>query len=258
MGRFEGKVAVVTGAAGGIGRAAAQRFAEEGASVVLVDLEGAPVEETAAAVDRSGSKSLIVHADVTRPEQVRAYVQAAKETFGGIDVFFNNAGILGPVASLLDYPEDAFDRVIDVNVKGVWLGMREVAPAMIERGGGAIVNTSSVAGLGGSSPRLFAYVASKHAVVGMTKSAAITLGPQGIRVNAVCPAVIDTPMGDELARGFDPDNWQAVKDRMGSGAPLGRIGRAEEIAALVAYLASDEASFITGGIYPIDGGSKAS
>ncbi len=255
-GRFDGKVAVITGAAGGIGRAAAARFASEGARVVLVDLAGTALAESAAAVERAGGEAHTIAADVTQAADVRRYVEDATARFGGIDVFFNNAGILGPVTTLFDYPEEMFDRVLQVNVKGVWLGLREVAQAMRARGGGAIVNTASVAGLQGT-PTLFAYGASKHAVVGMTKSAALALAPSKIRVNAVCPAVIDTPMGDELARGANPDDPDAAKRNMGMLGPMGRIGTAEEVAALVAFLASDDASFITGGIYTVDGGSRA-
>lgn len=254
--RFEGKVAAVTGAAGGFGRAAAQRFAEDGADLVLIDLENAAIEETVAAVERAGRQAHVVRADVTKVHEVRGYVESTRERFGRLDYFFNNAGILGPVAGMFDYLEEQFDRVLDVNVKGVWLGMREVAPLMAEKGGGAIVNTASIAGLQGT-PTLFAYGASKHAVVGMTRSAAMTLVEQGIRVNAICPGVIDTPMATELERGANPDAPEAAREAMQAGNLMGRYGTAAEIAALVTYLCSDDASFINGGIYPIDGGGTA-
>jgi len=254
--RFEGKVAAVTGAAGGIGRAAALRFAADGADVVLVDLPGTAIEETVAGVERAGRQAHVVEADVTNSADVRAYVESTRERFGRLDYFFNNAGILGPVSNLFDYPEEMFDAVLRVNVKGVWLGLREVAPLMAANGGGAIVNTASIAGLQGT-PTLFAYGASKHAVVGMTRSAAMTLVGQGIRVNAVCPAVIDTPMAVELERGSSPDAPEMARNAMQGSNLMGRYGTPEEIAALVTYLCSDDASFINGGIYPIDGGGTA-
>lgn len=255
-GRFQGQVAVVTGAAGGIGGATAQRFAEDGADVVLVDLDGTALEEIAARVERAGTNPHVVTADVSSPNSVEDYVSQALDKFGRIDAFFNNAGILGPWRNLFEYTEDDFDNVMSVNVKGVWLGMKFVAQAMMKNGNGAIVNTASIAGLSGT-PTVFAYGASKHAVVGMTKSAALGLGPHGIRVNAVCPAVIDTPMGEAVLRGANPDDIEAAKDRLAELYPLGRIGQPEEVAALVTYLCSSDASFITGGIYPVDGGTRA-
>lgn len=255
--RFEGKVAVITGAAQGIGRAAALRFAEEGARVALVDLPGSPLEVTAEAVRAAGSEAVCLEADVTQAEQVQRYAEGVEAAFGAAHLFFNNAGILGPVTrSLLDYPEDAFDQVMAVNVKGVWLGMRAMAPLIAKSGGGAIVNTASVAGLGGT-PSIFAYGASKHAVVGMTKSAAISLGRDGVRVNAVCPAPIDTAMADQLTGTTDPEKIAQRKAQYADANLIGRIGEPEDVAALVAFLCSDDAAFITGGIYTVDGGSRA-
>lgn len=255
--RFEGKVAVVTGAAQGIGRATAVRFAEEGARVALVDLPGSPLAITADAVRAAGSEALVLEADVTQAGQVEGYAQAVEREWGAAHLFFNNAGILGPVTrSLLDYPEEAFDQVIAVNVKGVWLGMRAMAPLITRSGGGAIVNTASVAGLGGT-PSIFAYGASKHAVIGMTKSAAMSLGRDGVRVNAVCPAPIDTAMADQLTGTTDPEKVAQRKAQYAEANLIGRIGEPEDVAALVAFLCSDDASFITGGAYTVDGGSRA-
>jgi len=255
--RFEGKVAVITGAAQGIGRAAALRFAEEGARVALVDLPGSPLEVTAEAVRAAGSEAVTLEADVTQADQVQRYAEGVEAAFGAAHLFFNNAGILGPVTrSLLDYPEEAFDQVIAVNVKGIWLGMRAMAPLIAKSGGGAIVNTASVAGLGGT-PSIFAYGASKHAVVGMTKSAAMSLGRDGVRVNAVCPAPIDTAMADQLTGTTDPEKIAQRKAQYAEANLIGRIGEPEDVAALVAFLCSDDAAFITGGIYTVDGGSRA-
>lgn len=254
--RFEGKVVVITGAAGGIGGATAARFAAEGARVVLVDLLGSVLDAVVSAVEAEGAEALAVQADVSRAVDVERYVAEAVRRFGGIDCFFNNAGIEGVVAPLTDYPEEIFDRVIGVNLKGIWLGLKYVAPAMRQRGGGAIVNTASTAGLR-ATPQLVAYGASKHAVVGMTRTAARELAPHGIRVNAICPAPIETRMMRSLERGFGPDNPEEVHARNVAASALGRYGEPAEVAALVAFLCSSDASYITGGIYPIDGGRLA-
>lgn len=254
--RFSGKVAVITGAAGGIGRATALRFAREGASIVAVDLPGSGLGEVVAAIAAEGNSALAAPADVTKAADVERYVQAAKERFGRIDAFFNNAGVEGWVGPLLAYPEDQFDRVLAVNVKGVWLGMKFVAPVMAAGGGGVIVNTASVAGLGGT-PGMIAYGASKHAVIGMTKTAALELAPAKIRVNAVCPAPIETRMMRALERGMNPDAPEEAKERMAAANPMGRYGEPEEVAALVAYLCSADASYMNGAIIPVDGGRMA-
>jgi 3alpha(or 20beta)-hydroxysteroid dehydrogenase len=255
-GRFAGKVVAITGGAGGIGRAAAVRFASEGASVVVIDLPDSPLDETVKAVGEAGGAALPIGADVTKSGDVERYVHESQQRLGGIDYFFNNAGIEGFVGSLVEYPEEMFDRLLAVNVKGVWLGMKYVGPAMRGRGGGAIVNTASVAGLR-ATPNLIAYGASKHAVIGMTKSAAVEFARDRIRVNAICPSPIETRMMRSIERGINADMPDAVKQQMAARIPLGRYGEPEEIAALVAFLCSNDASFITGGIYTIDGGSTA-
>jgi NAD(P)-dependent dehydrogenase (short-subunit alcohol dehydrogenase family) len=254
--RFEGKVIVITGAAGGIGRATAERFAQEGASVVAVDLPGTGLDETVSLVEAAGASALAVPADVSRSAEVERYAAASKSRFGGVDYFFNNAGIEGWVGPTTQYPEEIFDKVIAVNLKGVFLGIKYIVPLLVERGGGAIVNTASVAGLSGT-PSIFAYGASKHAVVGMTRSAALEFGPRGIRTNAICPSPIETRMMRALERGINPDEPEQVHQSMAAGNPMGRYGEPAEVAAFVAFLCSKDASYLNGGIFPIDGGSRA-
>ena len=241
---------IVTGAAGGIGRAAVERFLGEGARVVAVDLAGPSFD----ALRQVGGDSLHpVVADVSRGEEVHRAVAEGAERFGGIDALFNNAGIEGAVAPLDQYPDDVFDRVLAVNVRGVFLGMKHVVPELRRRGGGAIVNTSSVAGLIGE-PSIPAYVASKHAVLGLTRSAAIAFGPDNIRVNAVCPAPIETRIMRSLESGLAPDDPQSVRKMLEERIPQGRYGTPEEVAAVVAFLCSDDARYVNGGIYTVDGG----
>ncbi len=254
--RFAGKIVVVTGGGGGIGRAAAARFAAEGAHLALVDMRRTALEESAAAVEKAGGRALVVEADVTQDADVARYVAETTRAFGGIDCLFNNAGVLGAVKPITDYPEDTFDRVMAVNVKGVWLGLKHVAPAIRARGGGAIVNTASIAGLRGT-PHLVAYTASKHAVIGLTRTASLELARHHIRVNAVCPAPIDTPMASAFEQGFRPGDPRAFRERMSATIPLARYGSPEEVAALVVFLCSDDASYLTGGIYTVDGGAMA-
>lgn len=252
--RFQDKVVLITGGAQGIGRAAAMRFASEGARVAIVDLPGAGLKGCASAIEAAGGRALAIAADVTKPGEIERYVATTVEALGGIDHFFNNAGILGDVRPLIEYSEEMFDRVFAVNVKAVWLGMKHVAPVMIKRGGGVIVNTASIAGTRASAG-LVAYTASKHAVIGMTRTGSVELARYGIRVNAVCPAPIDTPMGKQLDERFNPENPQAAHERFMARIPMGRYGSPEEVAGLVAYLCSADASYVNGGIYNIDGGS---
>ena len=253
---FTGKVALVTGGANGIGRASALGFARHGAAVAVVDRDAAAGEAAAAAIRAQGGKAIFHAADVTRAAEVRGYVQATLAAFGRIDCFHNNAGIEGKVAPTAEYDEEVFDAVMAVNVRGVFLGLRHVLPVMIGQGGGAVVNTASVAGFVGSLG-MPAYVASKHAVIGLTKVAAGESGPQGIRVNAVCPGPIDTRMVRDIARQVSPNNPDSVAERYAGSIPLGRYGTAEEGANVVLFLCSDLASNITGAQYVVDGGRLA-
>src|SRR5579875_547569 len=248
--RFAGKVAVITGAAGGMGRAAAARLLGEGARVVLVDRDVEALERAG----RDLGEAMTVVADVAEETSVRAYVGRAVAVYGAIDLFFNNAGIEGRVAPLTELAAADFDRVMAVNVRGVFLGLREVMRQMRRQpSGGAIVNTASMGGLRGGlnfSP----YVASKHAVVGLTRSAALAGAPHHIRVNAVAPGHIDTRMARSIAEQASPaDPGRAMAERS-SRIPLGRYGTPEEVAELVAWLLSDEASYVTGAIVAIDAG----
>lgn len=253
---FKDKVVLITGAAAGIGLAAAQRFASEGARLALVDLPNTGLAAHAQELQRSGAQVLVIEADVTQRSDVERYVRQTVDNFGRIDCFLNNAGILGQVLPFLETSDEMFDQVMAVNVKGAWLGMKLVAPVMIRGGGGAIVNTASVAALRGS-PGLLAYSTSKHALLGMTRSAAAELAAHKIRVNAVCPAPIETAMGKELEDGFSPQDPQFYRDRVLTRIPLKRYGNPEEVAAVMAFLCSEDASFVTGAGYLVDGGMIA-
>ena len=254
---FKGKVAVITGGAGGIGRAASLAFARRGAHVVVVDRDAAGGEETAKLARDAGGDARFVQADVTKSAEVQGYVEAALEAYGGIHCFFNNAGIEGKLCPTAEYDEAVFDAVIAVNLKGVFLGLRYVLPVMARQGGGAVVNTASTAGLAGSQG-LCAYVASKHGVVGLTRTAASEYGRAGVRVNAVCPGPTDTRMIRSLEEQSAPGGSNSVRERYLSGIPVGRYATPEEIAHLVLFLSSDLAGSITGGQYLIDGGRLAS
>ena len=260
MPRLEGKVALITGATGGIGRAAAALFADEGARVALVDLDEGALQEVARSIGEG--RASYTAADVAQPDQTQAFVNATVERWGRIDVFLANAGIEGALSSIPDYPIDVFDRVMAVNVRGVWLGIKYVTPVMREQGGGSIVITSSTAGIG-AGPDMSAYTTSKHAVIGLMRTAAMEGAPLGIRVNTVNPAPIETRMmrsieEQRVAALDDPNITVAQTYRATSSRiPLGRYGYPEEVARLMLFLASDDSSFCTGGVYMVDGGRSA-
>lgn len=254
MGRLDGKVAVITGGSGGIGAEAGRIFVREGAKVLLVDLQEEPLKKAVQNV--GGANVSYAVADVTQPEQVQAYVRTAVERYGGIDISLQNAGIEGVVQPITDYPLDIFDKVLAVNVRGVWLGLKYLMPEMQKRGGGSIVITSSVAGIRGT-PGVSAYVTSKHAVIGMMRVAALEGAEHKIRVNTVNPAPIETRMMRSLEEGFAPGSAMHAKERIAATVPLRRYGSPEEVADVMLFLASDESRYCTGGVYMVDGGISA-
>jgi 3alpha(or 20beta)-hydroxysteroid dehydrogenase len=255
---LNGRVAIITGAARGIGLAAVRTFAEAGASIVAFDLPHASIAQTKRIADEIGAPFLACQGDVANATDWQRVVKETLTQFSKIDILVNNAGVSGAIGSMLDYPDDVFDHVMAVNARGVFLGMKYVGQAMKSNGnGGAIVNISSVSGIGGGR-YVIAYTASKHAVVGMTKLAAAELAQFKIRVNALCPAPTATEMMFEMERSQSPADPDAIRRGMSRMIPLGRYGEPEEIANAILFLASDAASFITGTAIPIDGGLKAS
>lgn len=247
----ESKVAVVTGAAGGIGLALVRRLLGEGYRVALVDLQQAALEQVARDNDLDPARTLLVAADVSREEDVERYVAATLERFGRIDAFANNAGIEGSPAPIEEQSVEMLDRVYAVNVRGVFLGLKHVLRVMRRQGAGAIVNLSSLAGIMGA-PTHGAYVMSKHAVIGLTRTAAAEAAAAGVRVNAVLPGAINT----EMMRRIERDSGDAAATLAGNRAvtPMGRYGEPEEVAAVIAFLLSDAASYVTGSLYTADGG----
>lgn len=245
---MDDKVVLITGAGAGIGRATALAFSGLGARVVVADIDQEPVEETARLVRETGGEALAVTLDVASADQVDAMVAQTMEKFGRLDCAFNNAGIEGVAATADAYKEEDWDRLMAVNLKGVWLCMRAELREMLKQGSGAIVNCSSIAGLVGF-PSTPAYTASKHGVVGLTRAAALDYARKGIRVNAVCPGVIDTEMIDRFTHGSEEAEAQLAESE-----PVGRMGTPEEIANAVVWLCSDGASFVTGQALAVDGG----
>jgi NAD(P)-dependent dehydrogenase (short-subunit alcohol dehydrogenase family) len=248
MSQFVGKVVLVTGGNAGIGRAAALEFANQGAKVVVSGRPEKEGREVIAEIKALGGKAIFVKTDVSKESDVKAMIEQTLATFGRLDCAFNNAGIVQAPTPLPDQTEETYDQIMDINVKGVWLSLKDEIPAMLKTGGGAIVNNSSVGGLVGFATAPV-YVASKHAVIGLTKSVALEYATQHVRVNAVAPGTIETRM----FRDFAPE----VRQMLESAHPMGRIGQPEEIASAVVWFCSDGASFVTGQTVPIDGGYTA-
>jgi NAD(P)-dependent dehydrogenase (short-subunit alcohol dehydrogenase family) len=250
-GQFDGKVALVTGASAGIGRATALAFAEQGAKVVVADIAVEGGEETVRQINGVGGEAIFVKADMLQTSEIEALVRTTVETYGRLDYAHNNAGIEGALTTTVDYPEDIWNRVLAINLTSVWLCMKYEIPEMLKQGGGAIVNTASILGLVGyvTTP---AYTASKHGVVGLTKVAAMEYATQGIRVNAVCPGWIETPM--VMERGVTAGTNREVYQQLADMHPVKRLGKPEEIAQAVIWLCSDAASFVTGHAMAVDGG----
>lgn len=244
----EGKVALVTGAGSGIGRAIAQLYAAEGARVVVSDVDEKGGEQTVKAIVQQGGESIFVKGDAARPEDNQTLVDRAEEQYGALHIAVNNAGIGGPIAGTGDYPIEGWQKVIGINLSGVFYGMRYQIPALLRAGGGSIVNVASILGQVGTkgSP---AYVAAKHGVVGLTKTAALEYAAQNIRINSIGPGYINTP----LLQGLD----EATMKHLVNLHPIGRLGEADEVAQLALWLNSDKASFVTGAYYPVDGGYLA-
>jgi NAD(P)-dependent dehydrogenase (short-subunit alcohol dehydrogenase family) len=247
-GSFAGKVAFVTGAANGIGRAAALAFAREGARVVVADVAEQGNQDTVRMIEEAGGRALAVRCDVTRAEEVKAALDQAVEAFGRLDFAFNNAGVEQPITAAADITEEEWGRIVDINLRSVFLCMKHEIPLMLEQGGGAIVNTASGAGVKGFAGQA-AYCAAKFGVVGLTKAAALDYATSNIRINAVCPGIIETPMMGRFSGGTPEGRARVIAQE-----PVGRMGKPEEIAAAVVWLCSDAAAFVVGHAMVIDGG----
>lgn len=247
MTNWNDKTVIVTGAASGIGKACAELFADYGANVVLSDLESSAGEEVAARFRDEGAEAMFVGCDVSNPEQIQGLVDSAVETFGALDVAVNNAGVRGDMMPLAEIELEHWQQIIDVNLTGVFTGMKAQIQAMLDSGGGSIVNVASVAGQVGF-PDVAAYTASKHGVVGLTRTAALEYSSQGIQINCIGPAVIETPMVEDMT------GDEESREQLLGAHPIGRFGTPREVAELIAFLGGDEAGFITGSFIPIDGG----
>ncbi|MFN3596982.1 MAG: SDR family NAD(P)-dependent oxidoreductase [Rubricoccaceae bacterium] len=252
---LQDKRIVITGGAGGIGRAMARHFLEHGARLLLTDLKDEALEDAAGALGHE-DRVFTVAADVTGSEDNRRIVEAAREHLGGIDVFCANAGVEGVVKPLTEYPEDTWDLVQAVNVKGVWLGLKYAFPVMAEGGGGSVIVTSSVAGLQGNA-QMSAYTTSKHAVIGLARTAAIEGAPHGIRVNCINPGPVDNRMMRALESGMNADDPESVKEGFSQMIPLGRYAEEDDVARAALYFASDLSAYVTGTVHPVDGGLSA-
>jgi len=250
--RLKDKVSLITGSGSGIGREAALLFAREGASVVVVDVADEAGRQTAADIEKAGGRAHFVHADVSRGDDVREMVEEAEKTYGRVNVLFNNAGVFPDAdGSVLDTDEETWDFVLRVNLKGIFLGCKYGIPALLRAGGGSIVNTASFVALMGAATPQIAYTASKGGVLALTREVAIEFARKGIRVNALCPGPVDTPLLQELFR--DPER----RKRRLVHIPMGRLARADEVAKAALFLASDESSYINGTAFTVDGGITA-
>jgi NAD(P)-dependent dehydrogenase (short-subunit alcohol dehydrogenase family) len=254
---FTGKVALITGGGGGIGRATVLGFASHGAKVVVVDIDEAAGQASAKHVRQRGGEARFVRADVSRTADVVRYVQDSLDAYGAIDCFFNNAGIEGSIAPTQDYEEAMFDKVISVNLKGMFLGLRHVLPVMLRQGAGTIVNSASITSVFGGAG-MPAYVASKHGVLGLTKAAAADVAHFGIRVNAICPGPVETRMMRSLEAQRNPADPEAMAATIRAGIPTGRYTTADEVANTVLYLCSPLSTNITGTQIMLDGGRSGS